>query len=81
LLVRNGRVSQAAGDELLNRALRLIHNRIAVVPAERYKALEGKALKRIPRDPDDWPTVAAALILEAGIWTRDADFLGCGCAT
>ncbi|MGI8915588.1 MAG: PIN domain-containing protein, partial [Chloroflexota bacterium] len=40
-----------------------------------------KARARIPRDPDDWPTVAAALALGADIWTRDADFLGCGCAT
>jgi hypothetical protein len=36
---------------------------------------------RIPRDPDDWPTVALALAVDAGIWTRDADFLGCGLPT
>lgn len=28
------------------------------------------------RDPDDWPTLAAALLLECAIWTEDQDFFG-----
>ena len=44
-------------------------------------SVDAIAHKRIPRDPDDWPTVALALVLEAGIWTHDADFLGCGVPT
>ena len=28
------------------------------------------------RDPDDWPTVALAIALDAAIWTHDCDFLG-----
>jgi len=43
--------------------------------------METVARRRIPRDPDDWPTVALALVLEAHIWTHDHDFLGCGVAT
>ena len=35
----------------------------------------------VPRDPDDWPTVALAMVLDAGIWTGDADFRGCGLPT
>jgi predicted nucleic acid-binding protein len=43
-----------------------------------YADREEEARERIPRDPADWPTIAAALTLEAAIWTSDADFLGCG---
>lgn len=34
-----------------------------------------------PRDLDDWPIAAAALMLKAPIWTEDQDFFGCGIAT
>ncbi len=33
------------------------------------------------RDPDDWPIVAAALLLGCPIWTEDRDFFGSGVAT
>lgn len=40
------------------------------------------ALERIRgRDPDDWPSVAAALALSCPIWTEDRDFFGSGVAT
>lgn len=48
---------------------------------ERYAAYEILARARIPRDPDDWHSVALALAEGADIWTHDADFLGCGIAT
>jgi antitoxin (DNA-binding transcriptional repressor) of toxin-antitoxin stability system len=51
------------------------------VPHSIYGSVEAIARERIPRDPDDWPTVALVLVLEAGIWTHDADFLGCGVPT
>jgi predicted nucleic acid-binding protein len=51
------------------------------VPESIYASVEAIACERIPRDPDDWPTVALALVLEAGIWTHDADSLGCGVPT
>jgi predicted nucleic acid-binding protein len=35
----------------------------------------------VPRDPNDWPTVALALTLDCDIWTTDAAFLGCGVPT
>jgi predicted nucleic acid-binding protein len=56
-------------------------NGIEVVPRHIYGQLEAKARRRIPRDPNDWPTVAPALALDAGILTADYDFLGCGCPT
>jgi predicted nucleic acid-binding protein len=33
------------------------------------------------RDPDDWPVVATALLLDLPIWTEDQDFFGTGVAT
>jgi hypothetical protein len=43
-----------------------------------YGAYEAEARDRIPRDPNDWPTVALALARGIGIWTVDQDFFGCG---
>jgi predicted nucleic acid-binding protein len=54
---------------------------IEVVPRDLYASLEQIATARIPRDRRDWPTVALAMVLEAGILTGDNDFLGCGCPT
>ncbi|NEN88696.1 MAG: DNA-binding protein [Okeania sp. SIO3H1] len=68
-------VSQSLG------ALGLINNRITTFPLYDYQSFEAEARKRIPRDPNDWETVALALALPAAIWTEDYDFFGCGCPT
>jgi predicted nucleic acid-binding protein len=54
---------------------------IEVVPSDTYAGLEQTATERVPRDQRDWPTVALAMALDAGILTGDNDFLGCGCPT
>ncbi len=54
---------------------------IEVVPRDTYASLEQAATERVPRDQRDWPTVALAMVLDAGILTGDNDFLGCGCPT
>jgi predicted nucleic acid-binding protein len=54
---------------------------VEIAPRYAYAHLESIARRRIPRDPNDWPTIALALALEEGILTYDNDFLGCGCAT
>jgi predicted nucleic acid-binding protein len=54
---------------------------IEVVPRDTYASLEQEATERVPRDQRDWPTVALAMVLDAGILTGDNDFLGCGCPT
>ncbi len=47
-----------------------------------YVELEQPARSRIElRDPDDWPIVAVALLLDLPIWTEDQDFFGSGIAT
>lgn len=54
---------------------------IDVVSRSMYVPFEATARRRVPRDPQDWPTVALALLLDAAILTGDNDFLGCGCPT
>lgn len=47
-----------------------------------YEEYEGTARGRVDlRDPDDWPVVAVALLLDLPIWTEDQDFFGSGVAT
>ena len=81
ILERSGRFSATDAREAHLRALGLVDGRIAREPIERFNEWERIARRRIPRDPDDWPTVALALASEAAIWTLDADFLGCGVPT
>jgi predicted nucleic acid-binding protein len=54
---------------------------VEVLPRDTYAALRETALRRVPRDERDWPTVALAIALDAAILTADNDFLGCGCPT
>ena len=52
------------------------------IPLDGLEPAEVEARARIAvRDPDDWPTLAAALLLECPIWTEDRDFFGSGVAT
>ncbi len=59
----------------------IIETKIRLISISFYPHLETEARKRIPRDPNDWETVALALALPAVIWTEDYDFWGCGCPT
>jgi len=55
-----------------------------VLPVDRslYGDYERLARERIEaRDPDDWPVVAVALMLDLPIWTEDQDLFGSGIAT
>lgn len=79
--VRRGGLTEATAQQILEPAMRLIETSIVVVAQSNYTHLETIARNRIPRDPDDWYTVALALVMNAAIWTQDCDFLGCGCPT
>jgi predicted nucleic acid-binding protein len=59
----------------------VVSTHITQTPEALYDRYEAIARSRIPRDPDDWHTVALVIATEADIWTNDADFLGCGVAT
>lgn len=55
---------------------------IESVAASGYSAFRDPARQRIARrDPDDWPVVAVAFMLQLPIWTEDLDFFGIGIAT
>jgi predicted nucleic acid-binding protein len=80
-MIDRGVFSPSVGQTLLKNAIALAEAKVAVVPHEVYFDYETVARNRIPRDPNDWFTVALALALVAAIWTLDHDFLGCGIAT
>jgi predicted nucleic acid-binding protein len=53
-----------------------------MVEAETYNSFEQDARQRlIHRDQEDWPILAAALVLRCPIRTEDTDFFDCGVAT
>jgi predicted nucleic acid-binding protein len=82
VLIGRGRLDEEQADELRRAITGLLEGHVIdVVPRAAYQDHEVVARERIPRDPDDWPTVALAIVLEAGILTGDEDFLGCGCPT
>jgi predicted nucleic acid-binding protein len=66
---------------LLTEALLLAQRSVVVEPSTLYAAFAEEATWRVPQDPEDWPSVALALALDAGIWSEDRDFFGCGLAT
>lgn len=80
-MIDRGIFSPSVGKNLLTNAIALAEVKVAIVPHEIYAPYETVASSRIPRDPNDWFTVALALTLVAAIWTSDNDFLGCGIAT
>ena len=51
---------------------------VAAVPEEAFRDIKDEALARIQRDPDDWPVLAVAMLLDCPIWTEDNDFFGTG---
>jgi|SRR5450432_1785406 predicted nucleic acid-binding protein len=59
-----------------------VSNIVESVDQSLYEEYETIARERVtPRDPDDWPVVAVALLLDFPIWTEDQDFFGSGVAT
>ena len=80
-MVSRGGLSEAIGQGILEEAMSIIETELMLVAQFNYNHLETTARNRIPRDPDDWYTVALALVMNAAIWTSDCDFLGCGCPT
>lgn len=81
LMTMRGILTTDIAERLLEIALITANDRIIQIPQTIYDMHENVARSRIPRDPDDWHTVALALASDAAIWTADADFLGCGIVT
>ena len=52
---------------------------VEIVDRSLYEEYESSARERmIPRGLDDWPIVAASLLLNCPVWTEDRDFFGSG---
>jgi predicted nucleic acid-binding protein len=80
-MVRRERITPERREQLLELVFELAIVQLTVQGEQQYSHAQAEARRRIPRDPDDWPTVALALALGAAIWTHDHDFLGCGLPT
>lgn len=78
MMVRHGHLDDVLAEQLLDGALATIALRVTLLDADTYAEHVEEARQRIPRDPNDVPTVALALTLDCGIWTTDYDFFGCG---
>jgi predicted nucleic acid-binding protein len=62
--------------------LEQIRQLVVPVDPSLYSDYERLARERIEiRDPDDWPVVAVAMMLDLPIWTEDQDLFGSGVAT
>ena len=81
LLVQRGGLSLELAATLLQEGFDAAGRALSVMPSASLEPFRETALGRIPQDPDDWPSVALALMLEVGIWTEDRDFFGSGLAT
>ncbi|MCA1723468.1 MAG: nucleotide-binding protein, PIN domain-containing protein [Thermomicrobia bacterium] len=78
---RSGRLAPDIADETLESSTDLFASRCVVVAESFYAHYEREARQRIPDDPDDWHTVALALVTKTAIWTLDQKhFFGCGMA-
>jgi predicted nucleic acid-binding protein len=65
------------GLSVLHQVVRVVER----VDRSLYEEYESTARERIGlRDPEDWPVVATALLLDLPIWTEDQDFFGSGMA-
>lgn len=52
---------------------------LSIIPAREYEHFRAAADRRLAAGgKSDWPALAAALALEAEIWTDDRDFFGVG---
>lgn len=62
--------------------LDLVMGYVQVLENEWLQDYEAPSKARMAkRDLDDWPVLAAALVMGCPIWTEDADFFGVGVAT
>lgn len=69
------RIDPVPGILVLDHLSRLVE----LVDRSLYEEYEASARERmVSRDEEDWPIVAAALLLTCPVWTEDRDFFGSG---
>jgi len=73
---------RAVDSSLALTVLKELSRIVVSVDRSLYESYEKLARERIERrDPDDWPVVAVALMLDVPVWTEDQDFFGSGIPT
>lgn len=77
IFVARGRLEREDIVTLERETLELFADTVSLVHPDVYTPAQSIAQERIA-DPNDWSTVALALIMEAGIWTEARDFFGVG---
>lgn len=77
-MIRHGHLDPEARTATISDTEAMLRRSLTVVVEAEYGQYEGEARDRVPRDPNDWPTVALALSMGIAIWTSDRDFFGCG---
>lgn len=74
---RDAKLIEGEADARLSELLEVV----TPLPVEVFAAHEQAARARLePHSQSDWPLLAAALALEAAVWTRDRDLFGTGVA-
>jgi predicted nucleic acid-binding protein len=69
-------------EEVWRQVFEGVLNAVQIIADDVLIEVETEAKARIAsRDVNDWPAVAAALLLDCPVWTEDKDFLGAGVAT
>jgi predicted nucleic acid-binding protein len=62
-------------DELMDKMSVLVD----ILPVEAFVSFQSRACERLEKEAQtDWPVLASAMALEAGIWSKDRDFFGVG---
>lgn len=79
--VRRRSIGGSTADELVRLCLAAIEANLGIIDGAVLAPLEDEARSRVLRDPNDWPLVAGAFVLAAGVWTGDNDLLGTGVPT
>ena len=81
-VILRARGDDGTGEAAALAALDAVTGIVTPVPASSYEPMRANAVARIgPRDPDDWPVLACALLLSCLLWTENRDFFGTGVAT
>jgi len=78
---RQHQLDRGIAERLTTLCLEAVEANVIIIDHAVYAAAEEEAVARSLRDRRDWPVVACALALSAGIWTNDNDFLGVGVPT
>jgi predicted nucleic acid-binding protein len=75
--VLTGKLGFEVGQARL--AVETLASAMTIISADTLRTVETDARERLqPRGQPDWPVLAAAMLLDGHIWSKDRDFFGVG---